>query len=65
MDNYKKKKISWGDYEEKYNRLIENRGCIENFVEKYDSYENICLLCSEPTATNCHRHLLSPKNFLK
>jgi uncharacterized protein (DUF488 family) len=58
MENYKSKKISWNEYEKQYTTLIKNRGSVKGFFEKY-KYENVCLLCSEPTAENCHRRLLA------
>ena len=57
LDGYKQKHISWKEYEEKYNELIMKRGNHRNFQTKYAAYENICLLCSEPTAEHCHRRL--------
>ena len=59
LDGYKEKKIAWPDYEKQYKLLIENRKSISGFVEKYEKYQKICLLCSEPTAVNCHRRLLA------
>ena len=29
------------------------------FFDKYKSYSNICLLCSEDKPDNCHRRLLA------
>jgi len=59
LNNYKGKKISWAEYEEQYKLLISERGAIRGFFEKHEQYEKICLLCSEPTAENCHRRLLA------
>ena len=59
LDDYKDKKISWPAYEEQYSALIMSRNSISGFFERYGNYEKICLLCSEPTATNCHRRLLA------
>lgn len=60
LDNYKSGKISWEDYKIKYNNLIGARK-IEVLFEKTvkNRYSNICLLCSESQATNCHRKLLA------
>jgi uncharacterized protein (DUF488 family) len=59
LDNYKNKKILWNEYEKQYDTLIKSRDSLNGFIEKYSKYEKICLLCSEPTAVNCHRRLLA------
>jgi len=59
LDGYKGKKMNWIEYEEKYNLLIKNRKAMDGFFDKYDNYQSICLLCSEPTVENCHRRLLA------
>ena len=61
LDDYKNKKIKWGDYEQAYFNLInirdaESRFC-RDFTKTYALYQNIVLLCSEPTADKCHRRL--------
>ncbi len=58
LDNYKKNKISWANYESLYNDLIEKRKIENLFKIHANGYNNICLLCSEPTPQNCHRRLL-------
>ena len=57
LDAYKKKEISWSDYEIKYKDLLFAR----HVSTKVDPCElNMsCLLCSEPTADKCHRRLLA------
>jgi uncharacterized protein (DUF488 family) len=57
LDAYKKNKISWNDYEIKYNKLIQSRE-VENIISKND-LNLACFLCSEHTPENCHRKLLS------
>lgn len=59
LDDYKKNKISWNDYEIKYNKLIALRKVEEIFVNDTKRFNNVCLLCSEPTPQNCHRRLLA------
>ncbi|MEA4958020.1 hypothetical protein SDC9_37507 [bioreactor metagenome] len=59
LDAYKKKEISWGEYEVQYNDLLEKRDIIDYFNNKYGKYGNLVLLCSEPTPENCHRRLLA------
>jgi uncharacterized protein (DUF488 family) len=59
LDGYKGEQITWPEYEKHYNSLIFGRGAIRGFAEKYDKYQKLCLLCSEPTAAYCHRRLLA------
>lgn len=57
LDSYKKKEISWSEYETEYKSILKNRR-----AERQISYEELdmsCLLCSEPAAENCHRRLLA------
>jgi len=55
MDDYKKKRIDWNEYESRYRRLIEERRPAKRM--KPEDYDRACLLCSEPTAEHCHRRL--------
>jgi len=57
LDGYKKKIISWKEYESKYNQLIENRQIAETVDPS--TLDMTCLLCSEPKADQCHRRLLA------
>jgi len=60
LDNYKSGKISWEDYKVKYYNLISARKVEDIFKNSVQGkYSNICLLCSESQATNCHRRLLA------
>lgn len=57
LDNYKKKLISWKDYEGRFNSLITERK-----IEKKISPELLdggCLLCSEAKPHYCHRRLVA------
>jgi len=57
LDNYKKKVITWDQYEERFLSLIQSRG-IE--TEVLPSILNSgCLLCSEPKPDKCHRRLVA------
>ncbi len=57
LDLYKKKKIDWKEYTRRFVRLITERKIQDKItVEELD---NACLLCSEPTPEQCHRHLVS------
>jgi len=57
MDEYKSKKTNWQTYEKQYTELIAAR----NPLGKLDLniFDGACLLCSEPTAEQCHRRLLA------
>ena len=55
LDGYKKEKISWREYERIYYETLRERG-LQGRIDPF-KYENACLLCSEPTADQCHRRL--------
>lgn len=59
MESYKGKRIGWDEYEGQYTALIRARNALRSFEARYGHYENICLLCSEADARQCHRGLLS------
>ena len=65
VTNYKQGNISWAEYTQKYNRLLEAVGISEIrdtllcIVVKYKL--PIVLVCWERSGTNCHRHLLAEK----
>ncbi len=57
LDEYKKKKGSWEDYEKKFIKLMNERK-----IEKKISTDRLnlsCLLCSEAKPHNCHRRLVA------
>lgn len=57
LDGYKKKIISWDEYVKMYTALIIKRGNYKSFTTTFSAFQRICLLCSEPTAAQCHRRL--------
>jgi uncharacterized protein (DUF488 family) len=57
LDEYKAKKISWSKYEIEYNALIGKRNASTLFLNHFSDLKKIALLCSEPTAEQCHRRL--------
>lgn len=59
LQAYKKKEISWEEYEARYNKLITKRNLADDFQKKCKQYERVLLLCSEPTPECCHRRLLA------
>lgn len=59
LDDYKKKKNTWADYTERYNKLINNRAVEKTFAEHFGEYTKVLFLCSESTPECCHRRLLA------
>lgn len=57
LADYKKKRISWKEYEEKFNNLITERK-IENKISS-EILDGGCLLCSEAKPHHCHRRLVA------
>ena len=55
LAGYKDKKITWAEYEKMYSELLQKR----NPLQKCDisKLDRICLLCTEKSATQCHRRL--------
>jgi len=56
LSQYRKKEISWDDYEKTFYRLIQDRKI--ELIEK-DLLEDACLLCSEDKPHHCHRRLVA------
>ena len=60
LTSWKKKLITWPEYEERYHALMVERKAVKNFITCYEGlYESVCLLCSEPTPEHCHRRLFA------
>ncbi len=57
LDDYKKKKGAWEIYEQKFLKLMKERG-IENKINPVD-FHQACLLCSEDKPHYCHRRLIA------
>ena len=57
LDGYKKKKLTWVEYEERFARLMAERQVDTLFVPV--DLDHACLLCSEPKADKCHRRLVA------
>ena len=55
LDGYKKKEISWLEYEKIYNEILSDRDILKNI--SINELDDCVLLCSEPTAEQCHRRL--------
>ena len=59
LDAYKNKQSTWTDYENAFVPLMKARDISSIFDHKYRKYNKVCLLCSEPTAEQCHRRLVA------
>lgn len=59
LNNYKKKNINWIQYEEEFSLTMFKRNVDKHIRDQYSHMDNICLLCSEPTAHQCHRRLVA------
>jgi len=57
LDEYKKSKGPWQDYETKFLALMAERK-IEHNIDRALFSVPTALLCSEPTAEHCHRRLV-------
>ncbi len=55
LNGYKNKEIDWQKYEKVYNKILLDRDILNNIT--VDELDNSVLLCSEPTAEQCHRRL--------
>jgi uncharacterized protein (DUF488 family) len=58
LDEYKKRKGSWADYEARFLRLMEERR-VENALDPALLDPPTVLLCSEPKPDCCHRRLVA------
>lgn len=62
LDGYKKKNITWNQYETEFLELMNSRNFKKIIADEYsDQLDGVCLLCSEPTAEKCHRRLVAEK----
>ena len=57
LDEYKKRRGSWSDYETKFLKLMAERR-VEESVSK-EVIDGACLLCSEEKPEHCHRRLVA------
>ncbi len=57
LDAYKKKEVTWAEYENKYFHLLSERQASTRIEPS--ELNMSCLLCSEPKADKCHRRLLA------
>lgn len=57
LEGYRKKRISWGEYEPRFLSMLADR-VVEQKIDRKLFQIPTVLLCSEPTATRCHRRLI-------
>ncbi len=57
LDEYKKQRVDWKDYERLFLELMAERH-IESALDRAGFQTPTVLLCSEPTAERCHRRLV-------
>lgn len=57
LDAYKKKEITWSEYEKRFNDLLNSRKA--HTLLSSSEIHMACLLCSEPTPDKCHRRLVA------
>lgn len=61
LESYKKKYITWEEYEEAFAALMATRDIDKYILKNYATQENYCLLCTEVSPENCHRRLVAEK----
>jgi len=57
LDDYKKKRIDWSEYERRFKALLAERQLAQRF--KAEQFDHACLLCSEAKPQKCHRRLVA------
>jgi uncharacterized protein (DUF488 family) len=65
LDAYKKKVITWSEYERRFKDLLISRKAHK--LLSSSELHMACFLCSEPTPDKCHRRLVAEffKNFFE
>ncbi|MEW6387192.1 MAG: DUF488 domain-containing protein [Thermodesulfobacteriota bacterium] len=58
IEGYRDKNLSWEEYEERFNKLLEDRQ-IDKIIDKKLFEVPSVLLCSESKADQCHRRLVA------
>jgi len=58
LEGYKKKKLSWQDYERKFKDVLKQRSPIQRIRVTSDKGP-VCLLCAEESPAHCHRRLVA------
>ena len=55
LDDYKKKRIDWAQYERSYGQILQERRPADRLAPA--EFDHACLLCSEVDPRRCHRRL--------
>ena len=68
LNGYKNKEVDWQEYEKVYSKILLDRKILNTI--SINELKNSVLLCSEPTAEQCHRrlaaeHLAKSSNNIK
>jgi len=58
LENYKKKKIAWQDYERQFKEVLLQRNPMES-IDFLNERGSVCLLCAEDKPLQCHRRLVA------
>lgn len=58
LDGFKKKKITWDEYESRFKSLLSERKVEESIDKELFGIPTV-LLCSEPRPDKCHRRLVA------
>lgn len=61
LSKYQKGSVTWAEYETVFDEIMEKRGAYKKFLESFQQFDRVCLLCSEATPDNCHRRLVAEK----
>lgn len=59
LKDYKKKIISWQEYEKRFADIMWQRNSRAYIEKTYAGRDRVCLLCSESTPEMCHRRLVA------
>ncbi|MBL0722075.1 MAG: DUF488 domain-containing protein [Sulfurovum sp.] len=57
LSGYKDKTVSWEEYIVVYDKLLKERNVLKDI--SIENLDDVVLLCSEPTAEQCHRRLMA------
>ena len=57
LDDYKKKRIDWQEYERRFDELMCERRPADDL--RPEDFHRACLLCSESEPEHCHRRLVA------
>jgi uncharacterized protein (DUF488 family) len=58
LKNYKKKKITWNEYERQFKELLSSRNPSKENILPHRQ-DVVCLLCAESKPERCHRRLVA------